>query len=103
LVEQSSTLTFRRIPNLGGAGEFWIDQGSLDSILGDIARTNSVVKAFVHNHASDTTLSASDKASLRSSPWPWLVVAGTGTSIYGEWFWIEADTIHSKKMVHCNS
>ena len=96
LVQQSSKLGFRRVPNLGGAGEFWVDQGNLDRILDDIASTDSVVKAFVHNHTSgDTTLSISDAQSLRASRWPWLVIVVRGAGICGEWFWMEGDSIKS--------
>lgn len=98
LVERLSTLTFRRIPHLGGAGEFWIDQGSLDRILGDIAKSDGAVRAFVHSHGSSTSLSASDQASIRFSPWPWLVVVCSRAEIQGEWFWIEAEEIRSERM-----
>ena len=56
------------------------------------------MKAFVHSHESSVRLSASDEASIRSSPWPWLVVVCSGTEIQGEWFWTEAEEIRSEKM-----
>jgi proteasome lid subunit RPN8/RPN11 len=98
LVERLSILTFRRVPNLGGAGEFWIEQGSLDQILSDITRSHSVVRAFIHSHGSSVHLSASDEALIRFSQWPWLVVVCIGTEIQGEWFWTEVGEIRSEKM-----
>jgi proteasome lid subunit RPN8/RPN11 len=98
LVERLSTLAFRRIPNLGGAGEFWVDPSSLDQILGDVARRQSVVRAFIHSHGSRVCLSASDEAAIRFSPWPWLVVVCRGTEVQGRWFWMEDEEIRSDKM-----
>ena len=87
LVELENKIAFRRIPNFGGAGEFWIDEISLGRILGDIARTPGVIRGFVHSHFSDTDLSSADVSSLRRSPWPWLVVVARERTLRYEWFW----------------
>jgi proteasome lid subunit RPN8/RPN11 len=98
LVEGSSTLTFRRIPNAGGPGEFWIDPGDLDAILNDLAKNRMEVTGFVHSHGSGLRPSASDEAAMRSSQWPWLIVVCRGSDIQGEWFWIHAGEIRSESM-----
>jgi proteasome lid subunit RPN8/RPN11 len=98
LVQRSSIQTFRRLPNAGGAGEFWIDQSDMDAVLADLERHGMEVTGFVHSHGSGLRSSASDEAGLRSSRWPWLIVVCRESEVQGQWFWIEAGEIRSEPM-----
>jgi len=77
---------FRRLRNYGGGGEFRIDQSELDSVLRDLERHGAPVLAFVHSHRSGLGLSSADRAALRGSRWPWLVVMRHPAGLAGQWY-----------------
>jgi proteasome lid subunit RPN8/RPN11 len=93
LVETGIVLSFRRIRNLGGPGEFWLDQIALDRVLRNIVKNEGVVRGFVHSHAMDPNLSVADRHTMRSSVWPWLVIVQRRNEIEGKWFWNEGNRI----------
>lgn len=99
LVEYGDKLKFRRLRNLGGVGEFWVEPLAVERILRDITRTQGSVKGFVHSHSTDCQLSCADQASLGTSPWPWLVIVPQRWGIKGRWFRTEGNRVVSGELV----
>jgi proteasome lid subunit RPN8/RPN11 len=78
LFERDGRLGFRRLENLGGLGEFWIDEIELIRVERDLSRHGGCVVAFVHSHVHSAEPSNSDRLLAMRSRWPFLLVAPDG-------------------------
>jgi proteasome lid subunit RPN8/RPN11 len=74
-VARANGLHFHRIENLGGLGEFWIDEAELKRVERAIAQAGGRIIAFVHSHPHSSQPSSSDRAIQRRVSWPVFLVA----------------------------
>ncbi|MCB2376965.1 Mov34/MPN/PAD-1 family protein [Hymenobacter sp. BT635] len=99
LVAHNEQLSFRRLPNLGGPGEFWVEEYALEAQLRHLAATGGRVLGLVHSHCSGLELSGPDAAALPASRWPWLVVVPQAADgLVGCWYWAEGPHIHAEAL-----
>ena len=102
LVSHGGRISFRRLPNLGGAGEFWVDQECLDRVLRHISSTDGVIIGFIHSHMAGINLSFADESSIENSSWPWLVITLHEKTIVGNWYWKDSSGICSSPLQKLN-
>jgi proteasome lid subunit RPN8/RPN11 len=76
--ERGEVVEFHRLENLGGFGEFWIDELELRRVERSIARSGGRIVAFVHSHPHSSEPSSSDLAMREHVPWPVFLVAPDG-------------------------
>lgn len=98
LVGHGTELGFRRLQNLGGPGEFWVEETALARQAHYVAATNGLVLGFVHSHATSTQLSGSDACALPGTQLPWLVVAVVEGVLLGQWHWQEGPQWCSERL-----
>ncbi|MFL5963802.1 MAG: Mov34/MPN/PAD-1 family protein [Gaiellaceae bacterium] len=73
--ERGHKVEFHRVENLGGFGEFWIDELELRRVERSIEQSGGRIVAFVHSHPHSSEPSSSDRALRARVPWPVFVVA----------------------------
>jgi proteasome lid subunit RPN8/RPN11 len=78
LVDTHRQLSFRRLENLGGEGEFWIDIHEVQRVDRDIARSDGRITALVHCHSYSDRSSSSDRKLAAQSPWPLFIITPHG-------------------------
>ncbi|MFZ0455661.1 MAG: hypothetical protein WCE54_13780 [Ignavibacteriaceae bacterium] len=99
LIEEENELRFRRMENLGGYGEFILDEVMVKLFCDNAGKNGIKVRYFVHNHFTGLELSSSDINSFCRNDWPWLIVMIKNDKISGKWYWHEKNSIHSQDLI----